>query len=207
MSRQQGVDRIVNNNAGDSGNGREDLRRYFADLNNRALALKDDVIRFNEAFRADPQNQINHFGFHINLFCGVFDSLQAEYFSDNVTYCVCDNPMPGCNNYCDPKRKLDFLLSEILRLIGESCFYYTDERSGNRRKRELRQGIEALPTIKISKNHLSEVIMCAICLSDFEVAEEACHLRCNENHIFHRKCVQRWLKRQNQCPICRTSAY
>ncbi|XP_057851708.2 NEP1-interacting protein-like 1 [Cryptomeria japonica] len=75
------------------------------------------------------------------------------------------------------------------------------------REREMRDVIEGLPAIKISENLLNEIAVCSIYLSDFEVAEEACHLRCHENHTFHRECIEEWLKGQNQCPSCRRPAY
>ncbi|XP_057814466.2 uncharacterized protein LOC131028234 [Cryptomeria japonica] len=57
---------------------------------------------------------------------------------------------------------------------------------------------------EISYKHISEGSICAICLDNFLVEEQACEMPCNENHIFHTKCIRQWLKRQNTCPVCRT---
>eukprot|EP01006_Ploeotia_vitrea_P008599 TRINITY_DN20652_c0_g1_i1.p1 TRINITY_DN20652_c0_g1~~TRINITY_DN20652_c0_g1_i1.p1 ORF type:complete len:544 (-),score=52.48 TRINITY_DN20652_c0_g1_i1:1289-2920(-) len=42
---------------------------------------------------------------------------------------------------------------------------------------------------------------CTVCLSDFELEETLRTLPCN--HIFHRDCVDRWLKTNKSCPCCR----
>ncbi|XP_057814809.2 uncharacterized protein LOC131028539 [Cryptomeria japonica] len=81
------------------------------------------------------------------------------------------------------------------------------ERVERQREREIRQMVEGLPTINISENHIRKIADCPICLFNYEVVEAACHLRCHERHIFHRECIQKWLKTKNQCPICRLPAY
>jgi E3 ubiquitin-protein ligase Arkadia len=42
---------------------------------------------------------------------------------------------------------------------------------------------------------------CAICLSLFQNNQQARKLACK--HIFHAKCVDRWLKDNRKCPLCR----
>ena len=42
---------------------------------------------------------------------------------------------------------------------------------------------------------------CAICLEDFQDKEELTALPCI--HFFHEKCIKEWLKRKNDCPICK----
>lgn len=53
---------------------------------------------------------------------------------------------------------------------------------------------------------------CAICLTDYEVGDDLRALPCgpiaedggrNRGHYFHTDCIDRWLKQQAQCPICR----
>lgn len=42
---------------------------------------------------------------------------------------------------------------------------------------------------------------CAICLDGFKAKQRCRELPCG--HIFHKKCVDRWLKKNPRCPICR----
>ncbi|KAF8015885.1 hypothetical protein BT93_H1434 [Corymbia citriodora subsp. variegata] len=42
---------------------------------------------------------------------------------------------------------------------------------------------------------------CSICLEDFHRAEKVTELPCS--HVFHRRCIIRWLEGSNSCPLCR----
>jgi hypothetical protein len=43
---------------------------------------------------------------------------------------------------------------------------------------------------------------CVVCMSEFQTREKIRTLRpCH--HDFHQKCIDRWLKEHNTCPICR----
>lgn len=44
---------------------------------------------------------------------------------------------------------------------------------------------------------------CMVCLSDFEGGEEVRRLPCG--HVFHAPCIEEWLKRCADCPICKTN--
>ncbi|XP_069149560.1 uncharacterized protein [Solanum lycopersicum] len=57
--------------------------------------------------------------------------------------------------------------------------------------------IQAIPLVKI----LGEGIDCSICLSNFELGEEAKEMPCE--HHFHSICIDTWLGINGSCPICR----
>jgi hypothetical protein len=42
---------------------------------------------------------------------------------------------------------------------------------------------------------------CAICLEPFKLRQHAKKLRCE--HMFHKKCIDKWLNRSQLCPCCR----
>ena len=42
---------------------------------------------------------------------------------------------------------------------------------------------------------------CTICLEKYEIGDTVCKLPCN--HIFHKDCLQDWLHKQMNCPLCR----
>lgn len=44
---------------------------------------------------------------------------------------------------------------------------------------------------------------CMVCLCDFEIAESCRKLPCN--HVFHQRCVDEWLRRCTDCPICKSN--
>ncbi|KAH0454612.1 hypothetical protein IEQ34_016536 [Dendrobium chrysotoxum] len=49
-----------------------------------------------------------------------------------------------------------------------------------------------------------EQVKCVFCLSDISEGEEIRKLRCS--HLFHRICLDKWLKYQRvSCPLCRSS--
>lgn len=43
---------------------------------------------------------------------------------------------------------------------------------------------------------------CAICMEGFEEEQIIKKLYCS--HIFHRKCLKEWMKRNKVCPLCRS---
>ena len=46
---------------------------------------------------------------------------------------------------------------------------------------------------------------CSICLDPFneDPDGELIYLPCNENHIFHAKCIKEWLQNKRECPLCK----
>jgi hypothetical protein len=44
-------------------------------------------------------------------------------------------------------------------------------------------------------------LACAVCLEDFEAADELRRMPCS--HSFHRHCIFRWLRISRACPFCR----
>lgn len=65
--------------------------------------------------------------------------------------------------------------------------------------------IDALPLVVIDNEHirtyLSDNGTCPICLNDMLLGEEARLLQCK--HIFHKQCVDEWLRVNASCPTCR----
>lgn len=59
--------------------------------------------------------------------------------------------------------------------------------------------IDPAPTQEISE------LKCSICQVDFEEGNELGTLKCGHNHHF--QCIEEWLLRKNQCPICKASAF
>jgi hypothetical protein len=64
-----------------------------------------------------------------------------------------------------------------------------------------------LPAYRKVKSEETMSSPCAICFGEWEVGEYVRELPlCN--HVFHKKCVDRWMKQDQErmsCPLCRTS--
>ncbi|XP_053935667.1 RING finger protein 44 isoform X2 [Cuculus canorus] len=80
------------------------------------------------------------------------------------------------------------------------------ERLGEAKPRGLTKAdIEHLPSYRFNpESHQSEQTLCVVCFSDFEARQLLRVLPCN--HEFHAKCVDKWLKANRTCPICRADA-
>merc|ERR1719210_94571 len=63
--------------------------------------------------------------------------------------------------------------------------------------------IAALPTRKLAAaENLGEQTKCLICLDEFNDGDDVKTLPCL--HIYHQKCIERWLNTDNSCPVCKT---
>ncbi|XP_029107773.1 E3 ubiquitin-protein ligase RNF38 isoform X1 [Scleropages formosus] len=80
------------------------------------------------------------------------------------------------------------------------------ERLGEAKPRGLTKAdIEQLPSYRFNpNNHQSEQTLCVVCMCDFESRQLLRVLPCS--HEFHGKCVDKWLKANRTCPICRADA-
>lgn len=65
--------------------------------------------------------------------------------------------------------------------------------------------IELLPLVTLREDTEGIGGSCPICLSDMVVGEEVRVLSCK--HIFHRPCLDEWLRVNASCPTCRTSIF
>jgi len=63
--------------------------------------------------------------------------------------------------------------------------------------------LRALPKVKVTKHDIeaNESDECAICLDELVVGQPALRIPCG--HLYHEDCVKDWLKKSNECPVCR----
>ncbi|CAH0559960.1 unnamed protein product [Brassicogethes aeneus] len=84
---------------------------------------------------------------------------------------------------------------------SQNCYEHTNSSpSGSR------NNFQAGPSVGNSRNSTNDCKClrtekfkeeCAICLEDFETRELSC------GHVFHTKCISKWLQYNNTCPFCR----
>lgn len=78
------------------------------------------------------------------------------------------------------------------------------ERLGDAKPRGLtRQQLDQLPSYRFTavEQPSAQLSSCVICMCDFEQRQTLRVLPCS--HQFHAKCVDKWLKTNRTCPICR----
>jgi len=63
--------------------------------------------------------------------------------------------------------------------------------------------MRSLPRVKVTAYDIAanESPECSICLDDLVIGEHALRIPCG--HMFHESCVQVWLRKSNECPVCR----
>lgn len=63
--------------------------------------------------------------------------------------------------------------------------------------------INTLPLVPITERLLEEERTCPVCLNEMSIGDEARSLPCR--HLFHKNCVDEWLRVNASCPTCRCS--
>ncbi|PFH33652.1 zinc finger, C3HC4 type (RING finger) domain-containing protein [Besnoitia besnoiti] len=80
-----------------------------------------------------------------------------------------------------------------------------EEEENERRGQMLQVLIDLLPTSEFnqerSANLSEEAKKCSICFEEYEHGEEQRRLPCT--HVFHKNCIDMWLRRSFVCPICK----
>ena len=81
-----------------------------------------------------------------------------------------------------------------------------NEEGGNQQQPATDDAIDKLKVIKVKDKHYEEnktgemePPTCTICTGEME--KRAVKLPCK--HLFHKKCISKWLKIHHACPICR----
>ena len=110
-------------------------------------------------------------------------------------------------------RGLEGLVISIPRVEDDSedssDFTYIEEETETESEEE---DVRRNPVAVINFDKLNKFVVkksnlpsdeCPICLDVFKARQHARKLGCT--HIFHKKCVDRWLAKVPRCPVCRTS--
>jgi hypothetical protein len=72
--------------------------------------------------------------------------------------------------------------------------------------------IDLLKEMILDEKNINELIplvennerdICCVCIQPFEVKDVIKLLPCNNKHIFHKVCIEKWLNSNKACPTCR----
>jgi hypothetical protein len=110
----------------------------------------------------------------------------AKVFLDGIEFQFDQNTWTICNN---DNEILDNVIEDTVEILCSKIFF--EKKNSNKLK---------LPRYsKIKKN---ETFTCSICLEESVPGTYKRQLPCS--HVFHKKCVDKWIAKDNTCPICRT---
>jgi len=82
-----------------------------------------------------------------------------------------------------------------------------DQRLIDRAKGLTREQISKMQVTVLNYDNIQEyreIATCAICLNDFKIKDKTKKLICA--HAFHDKCIDNWLTRARECPLCKRNA-
>ncbi|EHH54787.1 hypothetical protein EGM_15690 [Macaca fascicularis] len=116
-----------------------------------------------------------------------------------------DSMLPMSPTAMGPTISLDLDVDDV-EMENYEALLNLAERLGDAKPRGLTKAdIEQLPSYRFNPDsRQSEQTLCVVCFSDFETRQLLRVLPCN--HEFHTKCVDKWLKANRTCPICRADA-
>ena len=98
------------------------------------------------------------------------------------------------------KEELEKIKNEASNLRSENLNFSGDNFSSGMNQINSNNLIET--KIDISKLKEDDKA-CSICLEDFENNDKAIFLPCF--HVFHSKCINDWLSKKDECPLCKIS--
>lgn len=133
---------------------------------------------------------------------------------------------PVCDDFTSKVHRLAYvtvcgfvmrLMNILIRFILEYYFLLKSvQYDGIIDKGAKQIDIDKVLKIKLEKNNFNHVVRnvesdfytcCSICLEEFVKGEWVRVMPCNKNHVFHLRCIDKWLKMQSSCPYCNSSLY
>mmetsp|Transcript_37713 Transcript_37713/g.87101 ORF Transcript_37713/g.87101 Transcript_37713/m.87101 type:complete len:350 (+) Transcript_37713:78-1127(+) len=86
-------------------------------------------------------------------------------------------------------------LVELLTIVSQERHKATPAQASD---------VAALPTHELPRGaSLGDQTRCLICLDDFKATDCLTTMPCL--HMYHQKCIEKWLHTSNSCPVCKTS--
>ena len=173
-------------------------------INNINLYNKDNNINPNENIIMQIDNNItyNNNNFYINnnnINNNINNNFQVQFNTGNDLFDFTNRVNPEFHGrpIVGPVRRTSPEYIRNFSLIRRNS---SDYSNSSFKKTELTQNqIDQLPIEFYDPNLNYNINKCMICLEDFKNFEELRRLECL--HIYHKICIDSWLKKSNFCPI------
>eukprot|EP00761_Pharyngomonas_kirbyi_P006852 gb/GECH01006861.1/.p1 GENE.gb/GECH01006861.1/~~gb/GECH01006861.1/.p1 ORF type:complete len:145 (+),score=45.25 gb/GECH01006861.1/:1-435(+) len=91
----------------------------------------------------------------------------------------------------------DHIQEQIKKLLEEN-----ERRMMGHRPPASKTAVRQLEVEIISDKQIKEGLNCIVCQDEYQLNELVKKMPCE--HIFHPKCLDMWLEKDNSCPTCRT---
>ncbi|XP_018331595.1 E3 ubiquitin-protein ligase RNF126-like [Agrilus planipennis] len=93
-------------------------------------------------------------------------------------------------DYANTREEFDAIVTQLL-----------DQMEGSGTPPLPKELLDAIPTVKITDEHLISKPICSVCWEEFVLDENVRQLACS--HLFHDQCIKPWLDLHSTCPLCR----
>ena len=129
------------------------------------------------------------------------DESQREYSSENIINLIRDvirepTPRPTFRNV---------FAQLAMNIIERGMIREAEARSLEENNKSIVATEEQMESLgnyqRVTKEEVSEDNTCCICLAPYKQGEGKRTLGCE--HSFHKKCIDKWLKKNSTCPVCR----
>jgi len=162
--------------------------------NNNSTSLNNEDLNIN--FSLNLENNINNLSLienNENLNYNLLGTIPNFLISNNL----------NTENNTQITFEYNTLLNNtniINQILGQMA---TTHNQNNQEDINITMDKNDIDNLKILKYSQEFTTNCSICLMDVEKDNEYYQIKCN--HIFHKKCLEKWLEEYNYvCPICRT---
>lgn len=99
-----------------------------------------------------------------------------------------------------------FIIVAFIILVPILIYYWCTNRTiGSQWYPTSRSVMRHLQKKKIGRDQeaLDPEVFCAICLEYYSHDDYITTLPCDSRHLFHTKCIEQWLSKNNKCPLCK----
>ncbi|KAF9597837.1 hypothetical protein IFM89_021922 [Coptis chinensis] len=165
--------------------------------------LNSERLRFSFLRKSNVAQHIPHLGFVLQSYPIEVSFLIQQYIS-----WICEeaaNAIEGLN----PREFVIVIPIEVTRTVIcdeqddrllQSLLELMEEASGNKLVPAAPSSVEALKSKKFDKKD-SRREPCAVCLDEYLIGVDVTVMPCS--HMYHKHCIEPWLKKTNTCPLCR----
>lgn len=88
-------------------------------------------------------------------------------------------------------------------LLMYVCHQMKNEAEREQENKGIAEMLLAATNLQVNPTNFKPEDSCCICLDNFKPDENVIVLPCDRKHVFHASCIADWVKRNNNCPLCK----